>query len=153
MNNFSPLPAAASDSRLSSPEAVAPRVSNPALQARRQKLRRIVAWIVGGATLLACAGLVSAAVRSHYRRAALEATSLPVAPTAAPVPVAAVAAALPAPDPVPAEPALAATPASSAAPVAAPKPAKKASGTVAHATKATTKTKRTPIVKSAVARH
>ena len=153
MNNFSPLPAAASDSRLSSPEAVAPRPSHAALQTRRQKLRRIVAWTVGGATLLACAGLVSAAIRSHYRHAELEATGLPITPTLAPV--AAVAAALPTPaDPAPPEPAVVAAPAaSSAAVVAAAKPAKKAAGTVAHVSKATSKTKHAPIVKSAVARH
>jgi hypothetical protein len=44
---------------------MAPNAPSPALQARRQKLRRIVAWVVGGATLLMCAGLVRAAIRSH----------------------------------------------------------------------------------------
>jgi hypothetical protein len=64
MNHFSPVPAGANDPRLSSPEAADPN-ANPALQARRQKLRRIVAWVVGGAALLMCAGLVRGAIRSH----------------------------------------------------------------------------------------
>ncbi|HWZ87820.1 MAG TPA: hypothetical protein VNW92_03190 [Polyangiaceae bacterium] len=78
MNNFSPLPASASDPRISSPEAEAPNPPNRALQARRLKLRRIVAWVIGGATLLMCAGLVRAAIRSHSEHAALALDAAPV---------------------------------------------------------------------------
>jgi len=89
MNNFSPLPASASDSRLSRPEATAPNLVNPLLQARQHKLRRIVAWVVGGATLLMCVGLVRAAIRSHSEATpevptAPAVQALAVAPTPAP---------------------------------------------------------------------
>ena len=124
MNNFSPLPAAASDSRLSRPEAAAPNESavSPALAARRQKLRRVVAWVVGGAALLMCIGLVRAAIRSHSTHAAeAEAAASVPAPAA---PLATVAAAAPAPSATQAEPTAAAEPAPAAS--VAPK-AKKAS--------------------------
>lgn len=84
MNNFSPLPATVSNPRLSTPEAAAPAVSSE-LQARRQKLRRVVTWIVGGATALMCVGLICGAVRSHYRNVALAEASAEVAqPVTAP---------------------------------------------------------------------
>ena len=152
MNNYSPLPAAASDSRLSSPEAMAPSpdASDPVLQARRQKLRRVVAWVVGGATLLTCAGLVRAAIRSHSERAALDSTSQPVATT--PPPVSAAAPALPLADP--AQAAVQPQAASSVSAAAPPKRVKKVGAGVAHTAKSTVKTpKRAPVVKSAIARH
>ena len=77
MNNISPLPRSAKDARLSRPEAEAPEASEVQLQARRTKLRRIVAWVVGGATLLMCAGLVRIAIRSHSQPSAVE-TAAPV---------------------------------------------------------------------------
>jgi hypothetical protein len=139
MNNFSPLPAAASDSRLSSPEAAAPNALNRALQARRQKLRRIVAWVLGGATLLMCAGLVRAAIHSHSEHAALVVGAAPVAQALSPAPSAPVASVTQTPDPA------AAQPTTPEKPVAA-KPARKL-GTVAHPSKA-----KHPALK-AVARH
>jgi hypothetical protein len=120
MNNFSPLPASASDSRLSSPEAVAPNALSPMLQARRQKLRRIVAWVVGGATLLMCAGLVRSAFQAHS--AAVETAALLSAQ--APVPSAPVASASALMDPAAAT-ASAAPATSSPTPAVAAKPAKK----------------------------
>jgi len=89
MNNFSPLPASASDTRLSTPEAAAPVVS-PALRERRQKLRRVVTWVVGGAVALMCVGLICGAVRAHSRAVALtEATAAaPPTPVSAPTPTA-----------------------------------------------------------------
>ncbi len=140
MNNFSPLPASASDSRLSTPEAAAPIVS-PTLQARRQKLRRVVTWVVGGATALLCVGAICGAVRAHSRTVALTeasaeaATALataPAVPTSSATPTAVDSAAV-----------TAAAPASSAAPIAA-KPVKKlgAHGKSKHAGS-----------KSALARH
>jgi hypothetical protein len=142
MNNFSALPGSASDSRLSSPEAAAPNAVNPELQARRQKLRRIVGWVVGGAALLMCAGLVRAAIRSHAERVAETAavTASPVQLVAA-APAEPIPSALPAPDST-APQAVAAAP--SAPPVAA-KPAKKRMTRV-------NKAKR-PAAKSVIARH
>ena len=154
MNNFSPLPTAASDSRLSSPEGMAPNAAHPALQARRQKLRRVVAWVVGGATLLLCAGLVRATIHAHSEPAALESIANSdirgslAAPTSV-VSVVSVASQAPTvPAPASVSPEAAVAPPASAALVLAPKPAKKTS------TKATLKTtKRAPVVKSASVRH
>ena len=91
MNNFSPLPASASDSRLSRSEMTAPNVVSPLLLARQHKLRRLVASVVGGATLLMCVGLLSAAIRSYSERTP-DAPTSPVAPAPAaslsPAPVA-----------------------------------------------------------------
>jgi hypothetical protein len=130
MNNFSPLPASARDPRLSSPEAEAPNAPSRALQARRLKLRRIVAWVIGGATLLTCAGLVRAAIRSHSEHVALALSSAPVmqaqAPAQAPAPSTPARAVTQTPDPTAAD---AIVPASPPA-----KPAKKASATT-HASK------------------
>jgi hypothetical protein len=143
MNNFSPLPAAASDSRRSTPEAVAPNQStvSPALEARRQKLRRVVAWVVGGATLLMCIGLVRAAFRSHSAHVAeaAAAASMP-APVA---PLATVAAVAPQPAPSASEAALEPAPAASVA----AKPAKMASW-AGHATLSPKNAKRTTLSKS-----
>ncbi len=154
MNNFSPLPVSASDSRLSSPEAAAPNV-NPALQARRRKLRRIVAWVVGGATLLICVGLVSAAIRSHSERASdVAASPAPQAVAALPTPTPStpVTSALPAPDPTAMQAAALPAATQNVAPVVAPKLAKKP--TVTHAAKPVAKAaKRAAVAKSAVARH
>jgi hypothetical protein len=141
MNDFSQLPVSASDSRLSRPEAAPPNLVSPALQARRLKLRRIVAWVVGGATLLMCAGLVRAAISSHSE----------AAPDVAPSPAVQALAAAPTPSAAPAAPdpsaaGLPPPPAASAA-VAAAKPAHKASG--AHASK----TKHSTTSKTAIARH
>lgn len=133
MNNFSPLPAAANDSRLSTPEAKAPGVSAE-LQARRQKLRRVVTWVVGGATALMCVGLISGAVRSHYRNVALaeasaeSAQALAAAPTPEPVPSVPAAVAPPADTTA----VTVASPASTGAPLP-PKPAKKLAITHAKA--------------------
>lgn len=128
MNNFSPLPAAASDSRLSRPEAAAPNESavSPALAARRQKLRRVVAWVVGGAALLMCIGLVRAAIRSHSTHAAeAEAAASMPAPAA---PLATVAAAAPEPSATQAEPT-----AAEPEPVASVAPKAKKAGSAGHA--------------------
>ena len=139
MNNFSPLPAAASDSRLSTPEARAPIVSTE-LHARRQKLRRVVTWVVGGATALMCVGLICGAVRSHYRSVALaeasaeSAQALAAAPTAAPVPSALATAGAPADTTT----VTVASPATTAAPPT-PKPAKKLGITHAKAKHAAAK--------------
>jgi len=144
MNNFSPLPAAASDSRLSSPEAMAPNEStvNQALRARRQKLRRVVAWVVGGATLLMCIGLVRAAIRSHSAHVAEAAAAANIPTAVAPLaPSATVAAAAPAPAPTPS-----ATEAI-AEPAPAPKASKKASSTAGRA-QSPKNAKRTPLSKS-----
>jgi hypothetical protein len=142
MNNLSVLPASASDSRLSSPEAAAPNAVSPELLARRQKLRRIVAWVVGGATLLTCAGLVLAAVRSHAEHvaeaAAVKAT--PVQLVAAPAPSALQASDSKGPEPV------AAAVNSATAPASA-KPTKKRT-VVTHVKKLTR-----PSAKTVVARH
>jgi len=141
MNNFSPLPAAASDSRLSTPEAVAPNDSavGRALQARRQKLRRVVAWVVGGAALLMCIGLVRAAIRSHSAHVAeaAAAASMP-APVVPPATVAAVA-----PAPAPSATEAAAEP----APIVAPKAVKKASSAT-HAALSPKNAKRTTLGKN-----
>src|SRR5450432_4091796 len=95
--------------RLSSPEAEAPKLVDPILQARRQKLRRIVVWVVGGASLLTCVGLVRAASRPRTDVSSTEASpSLPQA-----------SALLVAPRPL-AEPPAAADPAPPAAVAAAP---------------------------------
>ena len=127
MNDFSQLPVSASDSRLSRPEAAPPNLS-PALQARRLKLRRIVAWVVGGATLLMCAGLVRAAISSHSE----------AAPDVAPSPAVQALAAAPTPSAAPAAP----DPSAASLP---PPPA--ASG--AHASE----TKHSTTSKTAIARH
>lgn len=134
MDNFSPLPAAASDSRLSRPEAVAPNEGavSPALAARRQKLRRVVAWVVGGAALLMCIGLVRAAIRAHATHAA-EAEAEAAASMPAPVAPLVAAAAAPAPSATQADPTAAAEPAPEPAATVAPKAAKKASSTAGHA--------------------
>jgi hypothetical protein len=144
MNNSSSLPVSASDSRLSRPEGMAPNVPNSALLARQQKLRHIVAWVVGGAALLMCAGLVRAAIRSHSEpEAALD--TVPV--QAAVLPAAPSASGAPAPDPSVA----AVTPTTlssvSATPLAG-KPQKRA-GSVTHASK----TLKRPTAKTVVARH
>lgn len=147
MNNFSPLPAAASDSRLSSPEAMAPNESavSPALQARRQKLRRVVAWVVGGATLLMCIGLVRAAIRSHSAHVAEAAAAANIpAPAAPSAPLATVAAAAPMPAPSATEAIAEPAP----APSAAPKTAKKASSAAGHAALSPKNAKRTPLGKN-----
>jgi len=155
MNNFSPLRISESDARLSRPEAAAPIAVNPALQTRQRKLRRVVAWVVGGAALLMCAGLVRAAVRSHSDdslagesanpTAQNPTPALAAAPTAAaPAVVAAVAA--PTADPGAAQPA-AASPAGDANPA----PAQKVSATVTHPTRKPTK--RQISAKSAALRH
>jgi hypothetical protein len=141
MNNVSPLPISASDARLSRPEAAAPDASSAELKARQLRLRRVVAWVVGGATLLMCAGLVRAAIRSSSEPVALATAALvPAARTPStealaaaqsPVPQA-VTAAVPTVDP--------------AKPLAA-KPAKKL-GAVTHLSKA-----KHPAAKAVVARH
>jgi hypothetical protein len=142
MNNFSPLRMSESDARLARPEAAAPIAVNPALQMRQRKLRRVVAWVVGGAALLMCAGLVRAAVRSHSddslsSEAANPTTQNPAPaltaePTAAPGTITAVAAA--AADPATAQPA-----AASAANDTNPAPAQKVGATTAHPTRKPTK--------------
>jgi len=106
MNNFSPLPASASNTRLSTPEAPAP-IASPVLQRRRQKLRRLVTWVVGGAAGLMCVGLVCGAVRAHSRAVALTQASAEAAPAIASLP--------PSPPSAPVT-AAAATPVTSAAP-------------------------------------
>ena len=140
MNNFSPLPASISDSRLSRPEATAPDAPTPALQARRQKLRRIVAWVVGAATLLMCVGLVSAAIRSHSDPAVVDAG--PVAPALLTVPplVPTIAPVATTPDPVAAQ--------AAAASSAVPTLAKKANPGSSHAIK-----KHATVASSARLRH
>jgi len=122
MNDFSALPAAANDSRLSNPDGVAPNAPNPALQARRQKLRRIVTWVVGGATLLMCAGVVRAAIRSHWEPDSAAATNT-AAVIAASSSVAVVAPAVP--DPAATQATAVPAPTPSAVTTAAPKVAKK----------------------------
>jgi len=155
MNNFSPHPVSASDSRLPRPEAAAPNVPSPALQARRQKLRRIVAGVVGGATLLMFVGLVSAAIRSHSDSAPDAVASpashaLVASPTQAPSTTTAPAVA--APDPAATQAALIPAPPATLVSGVAAKAAKKAS--LAHATKPVAKTaKRTTVAKSAAVRH
>jgi hypothetical protein len=147
MNNLSALPHSASDSRLSSPEAAAPNAVSPALLARRQKLRRLVAWVVGGAALLTCAGLVLAAVRSHEERVA------EAAATAAPTPVQFVAAAPtqaalePAPSAAQASDSKSPEPVAAAASSASAKPAKKRT-VVTHVNKL-----KRPSAKTVVTRH
>ena len=77
--------------RLSSPEADAPKLVDPTLQARRQKLRKIVVWVVGGASLLTCVGLVRAASRPRTDLSSTEASLSPPqasAPLVAPRPLA-----------------------------------------------------------------
>jgi hypothetical protein len=141
MNNFSPLPASASDPRLSRPEATAPNLVNPLLQARQHKLRRIVAWVVGGATLLMCVGLVRAAIRSHS-----EAT--PDVPAAPAVPAATPAPSVPPPTAQQDPGSALADAAPTAPPIAAtPKPAHKAG--VAHVSK----TKRLTTSKTSISHH
>lgn len=120
MDNFSPLGIAESDERLSRPEAVAPIAVDPALQARQHKLRRVVGWVVGGAVLLMCAGLVRAATRSHSDQAvvseAAPGPTVQAAVTTAPAPVAA------APDQAAADPSAVQAAAPPATPSAAPTP-------------------------------
>jgi hypothetical protein len=137
MNNISPLPGSANDPRLSRPEAPAPEVSDVQLRARRAKLRRIVAWVLGGATLLMCAGLVRFAIVSHSQPAAVE----PAAPVAVMAPSTPTAAA---PTPAPSvEPTAAAPTAGGENPA---NTTKKISA--AHLSKA-----KHPAAKSSVARH
>jgi len=64
--------------RLSSPEATDPTPVDPALEARREKLRRVVKWTVGGAALLTCVGLLCSLARSHDEPAV---AVVPPAPT------------------------------------------------------------------------
>jgi hypothetical protein len=154
MNNFSPLGITESDERLSRPEAAAPNLVNPALQARQHKLRRVVGWVVGAAALLMCAGLVRAATRSHSEDA--------VASEAAPSPTvqAAIAATLaPAttavPDQAAADPSTAqavAPPATASVAPIVQKPARKPSaGGLARISR--TPIKRPSTAKSAIARN
>jgi hypothetical protein len=150
MNNFSPLRISDSDARLSRPEAAAPIAVNPALQTRQRKLRRVVAWVVGGAALLMCAGLVRAAVRSHSDESLASESANPTAqspnPAAAPIATAVAAVTAPTADPTATQP-VAASPASDANPA----PAQRVSVTATHPTRKLTK--RQISAKSAALRH
>ena len=147
MNNFSPLPASVSDPRLSRPEAAAPDEPSPALQLRRQKLRRIVAWVVGSATLLMCVGLVSAAIRSRSELGAHDAGQGPQARLSAPALVQTAAPVATTPVPV-ATPAAAAESTGSAARALAPRLANRTNPGSSHASK-----KHATVARSASVRH
>jgi septal ring-binding cell division protein DamX len=153
MNNFSPLRMSDSDARLSRPEAAAPIAVNPALQTRQRKLRRVVAWVVGGAALLMCAGLVRAAVRSHSDESLASESANPTAqsPTPAAAPIATAPAAVAAVTAATADPAATQPVAASPASNANPAPAQKVSVTASHPTRKLTK--RQISAKSAALRH
>ncbi|HTA92793.1 MAG TPA: hypothetical protein VK745_24615 [Polyangiaceae bacterium] len=156
MNNFSPLGIPESDERLSRPEAAAPTVVNPALQARQHKLRRIVGWVVGGAALLMCAGLVRAATRSHSDETVASEPALNATGQAA-VATALAPATAAAPDQAAANPSTAQAVAPSATPSAAPAPVaqkpnhKPSAGGFARSSK--TPVKRPSAAKSPIARN
>ncbi len=155
MNNFSPLGIPESDERLSRPEAAAPIVINPALRARQHKLRRVVGWVVGGAALLMCAGLVRAATRSHSDEAV--ATEPALNPTVQVAIASTPAPATAAPDQAAADPSTAqavappATPSAAPAPIAQKPSHKPSAGGVARSSK--TPIKRPSAAKSAIARN
>ncbi len=150
MDNFSPLGIAESDERLSRPEAAAPSAVDRALQARQHKLRRVVGWVVGGAALLMCAGLVRAATRSHSDQAVASETApaptVQAAVAAAPAPLAS------APDQSAADPSTvqAATPSAAPAPVVQKPNRKPSAGGVARLK---TAAKHPSSVKSPIARN
>ena len=122
MSNVSSFSVPADNTRLTLSDAEPSDASKALLQARRLKLRRIVASVIGGATLLMCAGLVQAAMRSHSERMALAVAPAP-SPPSAPNAVPAVAEPVAAPSIAPAEAQAAAT--AEAPKLLAAKPVKK----------------------------